>query len=253
MSRIVCRSLQFRSMSVPAHAQVWCIDLTGVNRTGCEAASRILSDDERQRAARFAFPELSQKFTLARAVLRRLIANFSNTDPAALLFNYGPQGKPFITHLEQPIQFSVSHSGDLAAYVITGGQDVGIDIEKHRGIPDFEDIAKRFFCRAEYDELLSLAPVHREEAFLQYWVRKEAYIKAVGEGLSIDPSSFRVSPLSQHPTAVLEVFDRSSESSRWAIHGFTPMDNYCGAVAVRDPQCAVEFRPLSSAGDFFRD
>lgn len=240
-------------MSVQSHAQVWCVDLRGINRTGLEAALRILSEDERRRAARFAFPDLRQKFTLARAILRRLIANFCGTDPAALRFSYGPQGKPFIAHPQQPIQFNASHSADLAAYVITGGEDiVGIDIEKCRPMSDIEDIAKRFFCPAECDELMSVTPVDRQEAFFRYWVRKEAYIKAVGGGLSIDLSSFRVSPFSQDPTAVLEIFDNSSESSRWAIHGFTPIKNYCGAVALRDPQCSLQFHPLSSAGNFFQ-
>jgi 4'-phosphopantetheinyl transferase len=229
--------------------QVWCFEL-------CEApliierAYSILSEDERLRALRFRYPSLTAAFILSRAILRALLASFSDCVPSALRFAYGLQGKPFLAD-GSPIRFNMSHSGQIAAYAITLGREVGVDIEQHRHLSYMEQIAFRFFSSSEYRKLLSLGRPDREIAFFKCWVRKEAYIKTLGRGLAVPLDSFQVSLLPDEPSGLLGVQNNKIESHEWQIEGFSPSVGYSGAVAVRSRDCSIRVHSPHRAAEVF--
>ncbi len=170
---------------------LWCFDLRAEPHVIAKA-SATLSSAERERASRFARDLLRDNFILARGILRMLLGHYCGLPPESLEFDYGPQGKPFLTRCSCQIRFNMSHSGEIAAYAFAWGCDVGVDVEQHRKLPDQEEIAKRYFSPAEYCELMTVPEHERAAAFYACWVRKEAFLKAKGGGLSIGLDSFQV-------------------------------------------------------------
>jgi 4'-phosphopantetheinyl transferase len=154
----------------------------------------VLSQDELGRATRFRFEHLRRSFIVAHGTQRVLLSRYLKVAPADIRFTYGAKGKPSISGTTS-IRFNLSHSGDFAVLAVTLNCDVGVDIEQTRALPDFANIADRYFSREETSELMSLPAEQRERAFFACWTRKEAYIKAVGDGLSTPLDSFRVTLL----------------------------------------------------------
>jgi 4'-phosphopantetheinyl transferase len=183
----------------------------------------VLSPDERTRAAAFRFPHLRDSFILARGALRILLARYLDLAPAAIQFAYGPKGKPALA-APSLLDFNASHSGNLAVFAFTAGCEIGIDIERIRPVPGLQNIADRFFSRREAAELLSLPENHRDQAFFQCWTRKEAYIKATGEGLS--------APL-----------DRP-QAPDWKLCDLQLTPGYAAALAYRDAERPLTISPL---------
>ncbi|MDF2690515.1 MAG: sfp [Gammaproteobacteria bacterium] len=140
-----------------------------------------LSDSEKARANRFYFPEHRCHFIAARGILRELLAGVLAQSPDKIEFHYQSLGKPEL--LNQALQFNVSHSGPQALFAFTLGHSIGVDIEKIKACDELE-LAARFFAKEEYQALLALAPLHRRQSFFQIWSQKEAFIKALGQGLS---------------------------------------------------------------------
>ena len=158
----------------------------------------ILTPDERDRAARFSFPHLQRSFLLARGALRILLGRYLHADPDALLFQYGPNGKPALAD-PASLRFNLSHSGGLALFAFALDCEVGIDIEAIRPLPDLEQIAVRQFSAQESAELLALPAVRREPSFFRSWTRMEAIAKASGQGLSGPSSRHRLFTLHDLP------------------------------------------------------
>jgi 4'-phosphopantetheinyl transferase len=175
---------------------VWTLHLPNVEATTLEP---LLSPDERERASRYRFDHLRQSFVVTRAALRCLLARYFGGDPAAIRFDYGAKGKPALAG--GGIEFSTTHSGDMAAFAIAKGCPVGIDLERIRPVSHMEEIARRFFYASEYTELMSQPPAGRDAAFFRCWTRKEACVKVTGEGLSglLDVPQCSVQDLSLAP------------------------------------------------------
>jgi 4'-phosphopantetheinyl transferase len=140
----------------------------------------------------------------------------------------------------------MSCSENLAAYAFAANRDLGVDVEKHRPCTDLEKIARRFFCPAEYEELLRVPDAERVPAFFDSWVRKEAFIKAAGGGLSIPLDSFRVS-LTGQPVALLAVDGFMEDAGPWSIAAFCPEEEYSGAVALRRESCSLRVHGVRAA------
>jgi 4'-phosphopantetheinyl transferase len=149
----------------------------------------FLSADEIARAERFHFPEHKRRYIAARAILRNILSQYISINPKKIQFSYSPQGKPFIS--DQRLQFNVSHSHDMAIYGFINHSAIGVDIER---ISDtyHDGVAKRYFSAQEYQGLNQLPPEQRVVAFYRIWSRKEAVIKALGQGLSFPLASFSV-------------------------------------------------------------
>ena len=186
-----------------------------------------LAPDEKNRAQRFVFQPDRNSYIAARGVLRELLARYLHRAPVEIEFDYGPQGKPALRSesSERRVQFNVSHSHGVGLFAFAVGRLVGVDVELVR--PDFagEKIAERFFSPQEVMELRSLPPAAQDEGFFLCWTRKEAYIKARGEGLQIPLKSFHVSLTPGKPARL-----QAEDSSRWSLLSLRPEGRYVGAV-----------------------
>lgn len=145
-------------------------------------ANQTLSSDEQARAARYRFEVHRRRFVAARSRLRRLLAQYLGCEAVAVRFQYGPSGKPAVV-ADTDLRFNISHSEDVALYAFARGREVGIDVERIRETAGWERIAERYFAPAERALLEDVPPELRAAAFFQLWTRKEAYLKARGEGL----------------------------------------------------------------------
>ena len=157
---------------------VWCLTLAEAETTRLSA---LLSDDERTRASRFLSPKHGASYIAGRGKLREILGDYVKAGPAQLVFAYGGAGKPVLSGIDDAPHFNLSHSGDWAALAVTPRHALGIDVEGLR--PFKEDIAGRFFSPAEVVALKAHAPDARVAAFYRCWTRKEAFVKATGDGL----------------------------------------------------------------------
>jgi 4'-phosphopantetheinyl transferase len=197
---------------------VWRASLTSDQAT-LRGFESTLTDDERARAQRFVFESDRDHFIAAHGFLRDLLGAYLHCPPRTARFAYGPHGKPFVASrgAQSDVCFNLSHSHGVALIAIGRKRQIGIDIELIR--PEFaaEEIAKRYFSAKEVDELGKLPVESRVEGFFLCWTRKEAYVKARGDGLHIPLDSFSVS-VSPDAAATLS----SADESRWRIESFVP-------------------------------
>lgn len=189
----------------------------------------ILSDDERERAARFRFEIHRRRFIVARGVLRQSLTEYLGIAPAEIRFSYGARGKPAISG--SSLQFNVSHSEELAVYAFAWDTPLGVDVEHVRPLQDLEGIAQRFFSASEWTLIEAKPPEERVEAFFRCWTRKEAYIKATGDGLSYPLNEFDVSV--NGPAQMLSIGGDSAEASQWSMHDIAVPPGYLAALAFR--------------------
>lgn len=166
---------------------LWVIDVAGRGEAGDR---RLLAADELARADRFRTAGLRQRFTAARAALRRVLAGYLGLAPESVTFVYGGRGKPALPGGE--LAFNLSHSGPLAVCAVTRQASVGTDVEEIRVCERAGAIAARFFSAAETREIVARSGHERDLAFLRAWTRKEACLKASGEGLHLPLTAFDV-------------------------------------------------------------
>jgi 4'-phosphopantetheinyl transferase len=194
----------------------------------------LLAPDERTRAERFRFDRDRRRFTVARGVLRTLLGRYLATDPRAVAFRYESHGKPVLADAfaAHGIRFNVSHSGEMALFAFARGRELGVDVEEVRRMEDGLDIAERFFSQAEVAAFRALPDEIRDDAFFNCWTRKEAYIKAVGEGLSFPLHVFDVSLAPGEPARLLASRD-PQQAERWSLRGLPdPAPGYRAALVV---------------------
>ena len=199
---------------------------------------RTLEAHERERAGRFHFEKHQRHFVVARGFLRSVIARYLGTQPESLRFVYGAYGKPALEG-EQALRFNLSHSNDVALLAVTLAAEVGVDVEHIRADFASEDIARRFFSRAEVEIFNALAKEEQVAAFFRCWTRKEAYIKAIGKGLSQPLDAFDVTLAPDTPAALLRAED--DDASRWLLTDINVGEGYAGALAVERPVAVVRF------------
>ncbi|MGB7602065.1 MAG: 4'-phosphopantetheinyl transferase superfamily protein [Candidatus Sulfotelmatobacter sp.] len=214
--------------------QLWRVDLEAI-RSHESRWQEMLSCDETIRAARFHFAADRQLFVASRAWLRTILAAFLVTQPSKLNFSYSKYQKPFLGpgNAESGITFNVSHSGGIALYAFARRREIGVDVEQIRRDIDVESIAHRFFSPSERKQLGALPEFEKVDAFFRCWTRKEAYIKAIGEGLSLPLSQFDVSLEALEKDALLATRPDSSEAEQWMIREVSGGAGYSAALCVR--------------------
>lgn len=154
---------------------------------GQDSLESLLDEQERQRARRLRAPGKARAFITGRACLRQILASYLDLAPQELHFNYGPFGKPVLTgHAADLVAFNLSHCGRWGLCAVTGGAEVGVDIERVDRPLDFEKLAARFFSCSERNLLQDTSPQRRRRLFFRIWTRKEAWLKGKGGGFS-DP------------------------------------------------------------------
>jgi 4'-phosphopantetheinyl transferase len=214
--------------------QVWRVDLEAI-RAQEARWQQVLSSDELIRAARFHFSRDRQRFVAARALLRTILAGYLRTDPKDVSFSYSKKEKPFLgpVHAGGDVTFNISHSGEVALLAFTRGREVGVDVEQVRRDFDLEAIARRFFSAHEHTQLAALPAEDKADAFFRCWTRKEAYIKATGDGLSLPLSQFDVSLGCGETNALLATRPDGDGSPPWRIREVPAGPGYIAAVCVR--------------------
>lgn len=212
---------------------VWLAELEQPEGT-LQHLRRFLADDELSRAQRFYFERDRRHFIAARGVLRALLSTYLHMPPAAVQFTYGPRGKPALAaaHAAERLFFNLSHSHELALYAVTHEREIGVDIEWMRPLDDAESIATHFFSAREQAALRSLPAHLKHQGFFNCWTRKEAYIKATGEGLSQPLDAFDVSLVPGESARLLSVLGKPGEVERWSLQALQPPAGYAAALAV---------------------
>src|SRR5882762_651341 len=200
------------------------------------ASAALLSDAERHRARRFAFARDARRFIVARARLRELLAARLGVGAESIELEYGAHGKPALSRrfAGAALHFNLSHCGDVAAYAFAWGHAIGIDLEAVRVISDADDIAARYFSPRENTTYRALNPRDRPLGFFNCWTRKEAFVKALGDGLSIPLDRFDVTLAPGEPAKVLRVENTPGDSSGWRLGSFCPAGGYVAAIASQD-------------------
>ena len=218
---------------------VWCVAL---DRPASAAGwpEHVLSVEERARADRFRFERDRRHFVRARASLRQLIGAYEAVDPGGITFTTGRYGKPALSGpLDGALDFNVSHSGGVALIALSRAGAVGVDVEAIRAVDDRDALARRVFAAGEIAALTRVAPARRDEAFFAAWTRKEAFIKAIGEGLSRPLDQFEVSLVPGEPARLLHVGGDRDEAARWTMTTLPDIPGFASALAVRSPSAEV--------------
>jgi 4'-phosphopantetheinyl transferase len=196
-------------------------------------SASLLSDAERKRATRFAFGRDARRFIVARAQLRQMLGARLGMRPESVQLAYGARGKPALANAARhPLRFNLAHCDDLAVYALSSGCEVGIDVEAIRPLPDADDLAARFFSRREQADYRALRRRDRPLGFFQCWTRKEAFVKALGDGLSHPLDSFDVSLAPGVPAELLRVEPGLGVDRSWRLTSFSPAPGFVAAVAV---------------------
>lgn len=212
----------------------WRVDLAHPDSV-VTALAGVLSDDERQRAARFVFPRDRRRFIVTRACLRVLLAEYSGDAPAALRIVYASRGKPSLApgSTPTPLHFNVSHSEDVAVIAAARDAPLGVDVEAIRPMPDMMDIASRFFTPAEKDTIAAVPPHQRALSFFLCWTRKEAFSKALGDGLSFALDRYRVACRPGDPARILAIDGSTAAAAEWSVFDLEPAPGFVSAVVTR--------------------
>lgn len=214
------------------------------------AARALLSDDEHERAGRFRFERHRRRFIVRRAALRTILAQRLDCDPHELRFVAGPSGKPQLDRAFGDLRpyFSVSSSDELALCAVGEDREIGIDIERLRPVRAWAELATRYFSATEVAALHE-AVEDPEQAFLTCWTRKEAFIKALGTGLSHPLRRFSVSLDPGDGARVLDVDGDAAEAGRWWLADLSaPLEGFVAALATRAGRSEVSWSADPLAG-----
>jgi len=190
-----------------------------------------LGEDERARAAGFVFDADRNRYIAGRGRLRQILASYLGIAPDHVRFTYNGYGKPALddAHATE-LQFNLSHSAGLALLAVSDRYTIGADIEQVA--PLKEDVAGYFFSDAERRDLVTLPQADYLDGFFRCWTRKEAFVKAHGEGLSLPLQSFDVS-IGTEPAPLLKRLDSDpSGPENWKLFNLAPAAGFAAALAV---------------------
>ena len=208
----------------------------------------VLDEEERHRANRFHLDQDRVRFVLGRASLRFLLARYTDSNPAHIRFRQNHYGKPFLQYPPGSLQFNMAHSGDSIFHAIVHGNEVGVDVEVIRDSVGLASISS-YFATAEQDWLLARDSQEWNRAFFTLWVCKEAYIKALGRGLSKPLNSFAISVAMGKKGSESRIFfdsDDVAAPASWQLLIFELNRNALGCLAVNRACKIVELREYGS-------
>jgi len=223
---------------------LWRVDLAPPEERVAPLRS-LLEPEEVERSERFRFDVHRRRFIVRRGRLRQLVGAYLGLEPARVRFVYGPKGKPSIEPSQlaaaglEGLELNLSDSADLAVYAFTRGLELGVDVEVLKPMPDALGISESFFATEEREVLREVPEERRSEAFFNCWTRKEAYIKAIGEGLSEPLDRFCVTLAPGDRARFLHIGGSRDEASAWSLLHFVPTPGAVGALAFRDEERPV--------------
>jgi 4'-phosphopantetheinyl transferase len=201
----------------------------------------LLSLDERARADKLRFVEDRNRYVIRHGLLRLILSRYLKQLPSAIEFQLGRYDKPEVlrggagTH----VFFNIAHSCEIAVYAITSACPIGVDVERTREIPNIEAIAHRFFSPHEARTLMALPAGSRLQAFYSCWTRKEAFLKATGEGIAEGLAKVEVTLAPGDEPGVASVSGDPQAHERWQFLPFSPAPYYIGCIAFRHTALAL--------------
>jgi 4'-phosphopantetheinyl transferase len=211
---------------------VWwaCLDLPAA---ALAQLAQTLDPGEHARAERFYFEEDRRRFVASHGALRTVLGSYLAAPPEQVAFGYDAHGKPFVIQAADiiPLRFNLSHSHEMALMGVARGRQIGVDVERIRPALADEQMARRFFSPPEVEALLSFPAEQQAGAFFRCWTRKEAYLKARGDGLSFPLDQFDVSLSAEEP-ALLSVGGDRLAAARWRLADPGEFPGYAAALAA---------------------
>jgi 4'-phosphopantetheinyl transferase len=207
---------------------VWLVGLEDAD-VCLESCADCLSSAERDRAARFKFAPDRNRYVVAHAALRAILAMYLGIDPVAIDFDSGPAGKPKLAQnlAGRELEFNLSHSGDVALIAVTRGEEIGVDVERIREDFAFKPIAQRFFTANEVAALQDLPADLQREAFYKCWTSKEALLKAKGTGLGGSLDEVQIVLTTKAGVRI------TLAAGEWSLTELGPIEGYAAALAAK--------------------
>lgn len=216
----------------PAAATVdlWCASLDGQSPETVPWLQSLISGDEAERARRFYFERDRRRFVTGRGILRTLLGAYQDCAPQDVVIRYGPHGKPALVQpaARSPLAFNVAHSDGLALFAFTRAGEVGVDVERIRDLPDWEQIAGPCLPPREVDRLQSVPAEQRVAEFFAAWTRQEAMLKAAGLSAGGPPQR---GTARRRPPARPEASPARAGLS-YRAHALHPVSGFVAALAV---------------------
>ncbi|HTI72987.1 MAG TPA: 4'-phosphopantetheinyl transferase superfamily protein [Candidatus Limnocylindria bacterium] len=208
---------------------------------------RDLSVEEQQRADRFVFDKHRRRYVVAHGAMRSVLSRYLGCDPRQVEYQTNSKGKPAIKPGlgDGILQFNLSHSEEVALLAVTQGRAVGVDLEQVREFSGRDGIVEKQFSAAEWEEFQRVPPPLRNEAFTLGWTRKEAFVKALGEGLSCDLRAFSVSLTPGEEPRLVHIDPSLEGRGPWALGHIDPEPGFCGALVVAGSGFVVRERVWS--------
>jgi 4'-phosphopantetheinyl transferase len=208
------------------------------------AYQKTLSAPELERASRFHFEEHRNRYIVAHGWLRQLLAAYLGLPAAALDFDHATKGKPALAGpvKASELQFNLAHSDNLSLVAVTHRIPVGIDVERVRPLDDAEQLVARFFSKQETSRFRSLPAAQKSAAFFNLWTRKEAWLKATGEGITHLLGQVEVSFLAGEPARLLSLPSHFPDASNWSLGDLNPAPGFAAAFALAAPGAEPECR-----------
>jgi len=217
----------------PGRIDLWRINLLQPEWV-IDRCRRVLCSTELERFARFHFRRHRDRYVVRHGAVRCILAAYLCVPPPEVRFQAGGYGKPEIVDAKNhsKLKFNLSHSGDVALVAVTAGLRIGIDVERVRSDASCVGIAERYFCEGEIAKLKEFPADQQTEAFFDCWTRKEAYVKARGEGLSMPLDSFEVTFGARAPALVTVAAAKPDEIEFWGMYALQGIPGYKAAMVV---------------------
>lgn len=238
---------------MPDEIHVWWARLD-VPRAVAIGLEKSLSPEEIKTASRKYFERDKRDFIAAHGILRELLGHYTNTLPEAIRFEKGKNGKPFLNRHSHGmnIRFNMTHSGEYAMYSFCPGRETGIDIEQVKREITYAQIAERFYSQKEIELLTSVPEQERVSLFFKIWTRKEAFIKATGDGVSFPLDKMEVVDIKEGAFAPVRVLCDHYSDKQWFYRDISPSEGYVGALVASADTFKVicrQFTPGLLKGD----
>lgn len=222
---------------------VWRIPLE-THRPLLDTEWALLSADEHARAERFKFDEPRIRLVRCRSALRQILGRWLALDPRALRFEYGEHGKPRLMGPPAAPAFNVSHSHHWGLIALTAAGEIGVDVERIEQRDSWSGIARRFYSPCEVKTLEALHPAKQLPGFFHIWTGKEAFIKAIGRGLSFPLSGFSVQGDPDQPAQLLAIENDLTAAQQWHMQAVSPAVDYAATVIWNGPARNVVCRDV---------
>lgn len=234
------------ALPAPEEVHVWRFRLKAEPAT-LQQNFQLLANDEQARAGKFHYVEDRDNYILARGTLRRLLAAYQGLPPASLAFRYSQYGKPSLVPASD-LCFNLSHAGGYALIAVTTKASIGVDLELVDDSIEIERLTARFFSPAEAREVMRFPTPARAAAFFRTWTRKEAFLKAHGDGLNLPLDQFSITVAPDHPLKIEALDWAPGTEGNWSLDSFMVQTHLPGAIVVAGPIQEVAFFDLPVIG-----